>query len=519
MPTEILNRNLLIALLMVLAALMTNAALTFRNLQTLNKNAAAVEHHHQVLSELRQLLTILLDAETGQRGYLITGDPKFLAPYQSSALALEDKLRSVENLIATDAAGKAKFQALDQVIQRRMELIREFIKAFDEKGSDAVREAIREGKGKEAMDRVREQIDKLKNDERIVLQNRLKESNISYWTAVITSAISALLGLSLAIGGYVLVARDLDQRQQLSAALQKSKERLEERVHARTMEIEASNQALREEIAVRTKAEQAAMVAAQELQRSNRELEQFASVASHDLQEPLRKIQAFGDRLESHCKNELGERGVDYLQRILVSAGRMRKLIDDLLTYARVSTKAQPFSAVDLNEIVQEVSGDLENRLHDAGGQLEIAKLPHIQADPLQMRQLFLNLIGNALKFQRPGVPPLVQISVQTVPAPERSLGSAQGNGDPSAKPPLHCEITVQDNGVGFEQIYADRIFELFQRLHGRDEYQGTGMGLAICRKIVERHSGTIAAYSTPGAGSRFVFTLPFQQTQQEQQA
>jgi light-regulated signal transduction histidine kinase (bacteriophytochrome) len=261
------------------------------------------------------------------------------------------------------------------------------------------------------------------------------------------------------------------------------------------------------------------MVAAQELQRSNRELEQFASDASHDLQEPLRKIQAFGDRLQLHCKNELGERGVDYLQRILNSAARMRKLIDDLLTYARVSTKAQPFSAVDLNEVVEEVSGDLESRLHDAGGQLQVTKLPHIQADPLQMRQLFLNLIGNALKFQRPGVAPLVQISVQTVPAPDRALASAVNNGDPHAKPPLHCEITVQDNGVGFEQIYADRIFELFQRLHGRDEYQGTGMGLAICRKIVERHSGTIAAYGTPGEGSRFVFTLPFQQTQQEQHA
>jgi light-regulated signal transduction histidine kinase (bacteriophytochrome) len=369
------------------------------------------------------------------------------------------------------------------------------------------------------MERVREQIEKLETRERVLLQDRLAESNISYWTSVVTSAISAVLGLSLAVGGYVLVARDLEQRQQLSTALQKSNERLEERVHARTMEIEASNQALREEIGVRTKAEQAAMLAAQELQRSNRELEQFASVASHDLQEPLRKIQAFGDRLRLHCHEQLGERGADYLQRVLESAGRMRKLIDDLLTYARVSTKAQPFSAVDLNEVVAEVSGDLEGRLHDVGGQLQLAKLPHIEADPLQMRQLFLNLIGNALKFHRPGVPPVVQISVQTIPAPQRPLDLPSGNGDAHARSPLHCEITVQDNGIGFEQVYVDRIFELFQRLHGRDEYQGTGMGLAICRKIVERHAGTITAQSAPGAGSRFVFTLPFQQNQQESPA
>jgi signal transduction histidine kinase len=516
MPTETFSRNLFYALLMIIAALITNAALTFRNLQTLNHNAEAVEYHHHVLTQLRQLLALLVDAETGQRGYLITGEPKFLAPYQTASRELQDQLRAVEKTMSTDPGRRAKFVELEAAIEERMATIRQSLDAFDSNGPDAVREFLLHGKGKAAMDAVRNKIDHLEMQERQLLQQRLEESNVSYLTALVTSAISALFSLSLAVGGYVLVARDLDQRQKLSEALQKSNERLEERVNERTMEIEASNQALREEIVIRAKAEQAAMIAAQELQRSNRELEQFASVASHDLQEPLRKIQAFGDRLELHCKDLLDERGVDYLRRILDSAKRMRKLIDDLLSYARVSTKAQPFSAVDLNEIVQEVSGDLESRLHDAGGTLRVGKLPHIQADPLQMRQLFMNLIANALKFQRSGVPPVVEISSRMVPAPQHTVVVSHGNGDSHAKPPMHCEITVQDNGVGFEQIYADRIFELFQRLHGRDEYQGTGMGLAICRKIVERHSGTIAAYGTPGAGARFVFTLPIQQHQQE---
>jgi light-regulated signal transduction histidine kinase (bacteriophytochrome) len=264
------------------------------------------------------------------------------------------------------------------------------------------------------------------------------------------------------------------------------------------------------------------MQAAQELQRSNRELEQFASVASHDLQEPLRKIQAFGDRLSTLCNGQLGERGNDYLQRILASAARMRKLIDDLLTYSRVASKAQPFTAVDLNEIAEEVASDLEGRVQDVNGVIEIDKLPHLEADPTQMRQLFQNLIGNALKFHKPGVPPIVRVSAQTVSSPERS------NGEPAKESGALCEITIADNGIGFEQVYVDRIFELFQRLHGRDEYQGTGMGLAICRKIVERHSGVITAHSTPGEGSRFTFTLPIHQrasnpavtvTQQEQRA
>lgn len=510
MPNQAYNKSLLLGFLMVIAALVVNTGLTFFNLQRLRKNADAVEHQHHVLAELRLLLKILVDAETGQRGFLITEDEKFLAPYESASLALQDKVAAVEKLMSTDPDRRRDFEELKEAIDARIEYVQGSLEMQRTQGREAVRDLIRQGEGKRAMDNVRDLIAKIETKENAVLQARHAESQVSHITALTTGLISGVLGLGLAIGSYWLVGRDIDKRQQLSEALQKSKERLEERVQARTMEIEVSNQALREEIAVRTKAEQAAMQAAQELQRSNRELEQFASVASHDLQEPLRKIQAFGDRLQSHCADQLGEKGADFLQRILSSAGRMRRLIDDLLTYSRVSSKALPFSAVDLNEIVEEVSGDLEGRMQDVGGQIEVGKLPHIEADPAQMRQLFLNLLGNALKFNRPGVPPVVCVSAQTIPAPITTPGS---NGD-STRIPLHCEITVQDNGIGFEEVYVDRIFELFQRLHGRDEYQGTGMGLAICRKIVERHGGTITAYSTPGEGSRFVFRLPVQQHQ-----
>jgi PAS domain S-box-containing protein len=226
-----------------------------------------------------------------------------------------------------------------------------------------------------------------------------------------------------------------------------------------------------------------------QLQQSNRELEDFAYVASHDLQEPLRKIQAFGDRLKVKYAETLVGDGIDYLDRMQKAAGRMQALINDLLVFSRITTKAQPFAAVDLEEIAHEVVHDLEVRIHQANGEVIVGALPAIDADALQMRQLLQNLVGNGLKFHRPDLPPRVEIS-----------GKVFNN---------TAEITVSDNGIGFDEKYADRIFTMFERLHGRAAYEGTGIGLAICRKIAHRHGGEIRANSVPGAGARFVVTLP----------
>jgi PAS domain S-box-containing protein len=235
---------------------------------------------------------------------------------------------------------------------------------------------------------------------------------------------------------------------------------------------------------------------ARRLERSNRELEQFASVAAHDLQEPLRKIQAFSDRLEKQATN-LDDQSRDYLRRMIGAVGRMRDLINALLTFSRVTTKAQAFSDVDLAQVASEIVSDVEGRIQQTGGRVEIGALPVIEADPLQMRQLLLNLTANALKFRRPEEAPVVRIEA------EEQDGT--------------IKLKVSDNGIGFEEIYLDRIFDVFQRLHGRQEYEGTGMGLAICRKIVERHQGTISAQSKPGEGATFIVSLPRKQTQEGQ--
>ncbi|HZU66939.1 MAG TPA: ATP-binding protein [Ktedonobacteraceae bacterium] len=266
--------------------------------------------------------------------------------------------------------------------------------------------------------------------------------------------------------------------------LQEFNANLEQKVIERTAALTESSEALRQLNA--------------ELQRSNQELQDFAYVASHDLQEPLRKIQAFGNLLEEEYGSVLSE-GKTYLDRMRNAASRMQVLINDLLIFSRVTTKALPFSEVDLNVIAREVVIDLEALLQATRGTVEIDTLPIIEADPLQMRQLLQNLIGNALKFHRPGVPPCVSVAAELQVNPEASEEQ--------------CVIAVRDNGIGFDEKYLDRIFTVFQRLHSRGEYEGTGIGLAVVRKIVERHGGSITARSAVGEGSTFLVTLPLRQT------
>jgi PAS domain S-box-containing protein len=236
----------------------------------------------------------------------------------------------------------------------------------------------------------------------------------------------------------------------------------------------------------------------QELSRSNEELQQFAMIASHDLQEPLRKIKTFGDRLKATCEDALTPKGRDYLMRMQNAAQRMQALIEDLLALSRVTTRAQPFVPVNLFQITQEVLSDLEIRIQQTSATISVEELPTINADPLQIRQLLQNLIGNALKFHRPEVPPVVRIYSQDLNNESDLMVNVK-----------KCQIVVQDNGIGFDEKYLDRIFNVFQRLHGRSEYEGTGIGLAICRKIAERHHGTITAAAQPGNGAKFIVTLP----------
>lgn len=249
---------------------------------------------------------------------------------------------------------------------------------------------------------------------------------------------------------------------------------------------------IRFEITQRKIAEEKLKIYASKLESSNRELQDFASIAAHDLQEPLRKILTFGDRLKSKCSQALPEEGRDYIERMHSAASRMRTLIDDLLSYSRVHSTAKPFAPVDLNQVLADVLSDLEIRIDQTKAKIEVDPAPVIEADMSQMRQLFQNVIGNALKFQKPDLAPFIRIRTTI-------------NGDT-------CRISVEDNGIGFDEKYLDRIFSIFQRLHGRLEYEGTGVGLAVVKRIAERHGGSVTAKSKPNEGSTFIIELPLRQ-------
>ena len=226
-----------------------------------------------------------------------------------------------------------------------------------------------------------------------------------------------------------------------------------------------------------------------ELARSNGELEQFAYVVSHDLQAPLRRIMGFGELLEEDAGPTLNEAGRSHMARIRASAVRMQQLIEGLLTYARVSTRGRPLVPVQLQSAVRQAVDDLAPRLQESRGRVDVGPLPGVRGDELQLYQLFLNLIGNGLKFVVPGRPPVVRISA--VQAGDR------------------VEVTVQDNGIGFEDKDVTRLFKPFQRLHSDAEYPGSGIGLAVCQKIALRHGGEIRAHGDPGQGATFTVTLP----------
>ena len=273
------------------------------------------------------------------------------------------------------------------------------------------------------------------------------------------------------------------------------------RLYRQSEELNRIKESLEQKVAERTKD---LLIINAELQRSNTELQQYAYIASHDLQEPLRKILTFSRIVTERYLDQMPE-AASYMNRVIAASERMRRLINDLLNYSRL-TEVLQFKRTDLNEVLRETLSDLELTIKEKDASFTIDNLPAAEVVQLQLKQVFQNIISNALKFSRPGKPP--QIKIQSELVDEKSFTS------PPTAAGKYFRLTISDNGIGFEEQYLDKIFTLFQRLHGKDEYSGTGIGLAIVKKIVDKHNGILTARSGEGEGASFIMVLPLKQSQ-----
>ena len=315
-----------------------------------------------------------------------------------------------------------------------------------------------------------------------------------------TGEVYAIMAISVDVTGQVVARNELktSEEQYRNLAVE-----LEQQVRERTGELETSNEELassNEEL-IQTNEELAE--ANRLFIQSNQNLEQFAFVASHDLQEPLRKIQSFGNLLQDQYGTQLGE-GVNLLERMQSAAGRMSVLIKDLLTFSRIANRKDAVELVFLRDVINTALNDLDLVIAETNAQVIVESMPKLHGDASQLGQLFLNLLSNALKFRRPDTPPIIRIRCQKVTAI-----TMPDSIKPAQWAETYYRIDLADNGIGFDSKYVDRIFQVFQRLHGRQHYSGTGIGLAICEKVVANHGGAITATSQPGKGSTFSVYLP----------
>lgn len=461
-----------------LSVIVGNAILARNIIDKLSTTQNSLLNSGNVLNALNNLHLVILSAETGQRGYLLTEDEQYLVPYTEALSELSVQLNTVANLKSELPAQKTRIEHLLSLTESKMKELTDTVDlALADKEKTALR-MLMTGRGHNIYQSIRQQFEFIQQEEELLKLNLFANLASAEDEARITFIISAITSSLLLIGMVFLAILNIRIERQNREYLELQNAQLTEKVKVRTAELNLYSQ---------------------QLKRSNRELEDFAFVASHDLQEPLRKIRAFGDRLRTTYAQKLDEKGVDYISRMHNAAERMSDLINDLLDFSRITTRGKDFVEVNLNDTIETILDDLEIAIKESGAQFSVYQWPNIDADPSQMYQLFLNLISNAVKFKKADVAPIISLSYQLEDAtPEQREISKQWH-----------VLTIADNGIGFEQEYADKIFSPFQRLHSRDEYKGTGIGLAVCRRIVERHLGEISAHSSPGQGATFIIKLP----------
>lgn len=466
----------------VLCLIGVNAYLAIRTIGTLSTTQQYLHQTSDSVVALNNLHISILSAETGQRGYLLTEIDDYLTPYRTALKKVTEQMAIVKKQSFRDADAKQKINTLLEITNKK---IRELEKTVEMALKNREKSAIRvlmTGRDRTRYTDILSLINELQDVEIAFRDSQYEKLLKIQKEANITFIISGIISSLLLLGILVLARINILNGNRLRQSLEQQNNKLTEQVRIRTQEL---------------------TIYSEELTRSNRELEDFAFVASHDLQEPLRKIRAFGDRLMSTYGEELDGKGVDYIKRMKMAAERMSNLINDLLEFSRITTRGKEFIDVDMKTLVIDIVSDLEIAIEESHSVITVAELPTIKGDKGQMYQLFLNLLSNAIKFRQLDTNPKISIQYEQV----------ETHDDFTNQPVKWHLITLIDNGIGFEQEFADKIFVPFQRLHGRSEYKGTGIGLAVCRRIVERHGGTISAVSELTKGATFTIKIPVEAT------
>lgn len=598
--------KILLGSLFALALVLLLGALTYESSSGVLRQNRIVTHTYEVLRELDSLFDLTQEAESGMRGYLLTGREDYLAPYHTARETLHGRMQDLRKLVSDNPPQVQATDQFEELLAHRLDTARERVELRRTSGLDAVLPTLT-GAGKQSMDAVRAQVAHMKQVETDLLATRGRE--FSARGRRLLGTFAALMGVTAALLAvfFVLVRRDLAARQRFAATLAANERRfrnllesapdamvltgaggdialvnsafercfgcdrqqaigqplrrfLEERPpdavkssrddgsapvlpgpdappaepagaahHLEAIQSSLpgtrfeglradgtrfpaevtfsplstdpgdgegpergagrSLAAIRDDTE-RRQAEEKIRGFSEDLARSNSELERFAYVASHDLQEPLRMVSSYTQLLSRRYKGKLGADADEFITYAVDGATRMQTLINDLLAYSRVGSKPKEFAAVNCEQVLANVLHDLQRTLETRGARVEHDPLPTVLGDAVQLGQLFQNLLGNATKFSRPDAPPRVEVRVL-----RRSKG--------------WWRFAVTDNGIGIDPQYFERIFLVFQRLHHKQDYPGTGIGLAICKRIVERHGGQLWVESEPGKGSSFLFTLP----------
>lgn len=459
-----MNRRIALGFVVAMVLIASGFIISFYSYNQYSDDMGRVRHTYQVMGTIERVLSLVKDVETGARGYVITQDPMYLEPYYKALRLLPDELARLRALTIDNRVQTQRRVLLEKLVRDKLAVTKA---RLDVKPEDKRSLAVR-AEGKRRMDLLRKHVALMVDTENVLMGARNRQAARSFRnTLIIIFALSLLTFVSLAVS-YRLLEQELARRQKTLDQLREYEDQLKGQIR--------------------------------QLETSNEELERFAFVASHDLQEPLRKIQSFSDLITDRYGNLFDNDSKLFMSKISSSAERMSKLIKDLLNFSRISNHQEGFERVSLRQIVQRILDDQELRIKGLEVQVEVGDLPTIQAVASQMDHLFNNLISNALKFTRPGVIPLLRIQASIVDGrdykglhPDRS----------------YVEITITDNGIGFEEKYLDHIFKVFQRLHGKTAFEGTGIGLAICKRVVMSHYGYITARSQPNEGTTFVVVLP----------